>query len=128
MVTRITEGVKITVETFYQEDYSHPLMQEYLFAYRIRIENQSDVPVKLLRRHWHIFDSCGTYREVEGEGVVGQQPVIAPNESHQYVSGCHLRSEMGRMHGTYLMQRLTDGSTFSVTIPSFQLIAPYKMN
>ncbi|MCS6991926.1 MAG: Co2+/Mg2+ efflux protein ApaG [Chitinophagales bacterium] len=128
MVTRTTEGVKITVETFYQEDYSHPLMQEYLFAYRIRIENQSDVPIRLLRRHWYIFDSNGTYREVEGEGVVGQQPIIGPKQSHQYVSGCHLRSEMGRMHGTYLMERLTDGRMFEVAIPAFQLIAPYKLN
>lgn len=128
MVTCTTQGVRITVETFYQEDYSHPLMHEYLFAYRISIENQGEVPVKLLRRHWFIFDSCGTCREVEGEGVVGQQPEIGPGKTHQYVSGCHLRSEIGRMHGTYLMQRLTDGSTFRVVIPAFQLVAPFKMN
>ena len=84
--------------------------------------------VKLLRRHWYIFDSCGITREVEGEGVVGLQPVIEPGKSHQYVSGSHLKTEMGRMHGTYLMERMVDGKQFYVNIPEFQLVAPFKLN
>ena len=76
MITNITEGVKISVETFYQPDYSQPLNAEYMFAYRIIIQNESEFTVKLLRRHWYIFDSNGALREVEGEGVIGQQPVI----------------------------------------------------
>lgn len=128
MITNITEGVKISVETFYQPDYSQPLNAEYMFAYRIIIENESEFTVKLLRRHWYIFDSNGALREVEGEGVIGQQPVIEPQQSHQYVSGCHLKTEMGKMHGTYLMERIIDGKFFYVSIPEFQLVAPFKLN
>src|SRR5579862_9151678 len=128
MITNITEGVKISVETFYQPDYSQPLNGEYMFAYRIIIENESEYTVKLLRRHWYIFDSNGALREVEGEGVIGQQPIIEPQQSHQYVSGCHLKTEMGKMHGTYLMERIIDGKFFYVNIPQFQLIAPFKLN
>jgi ApaG protein len=128
MITKITEGVKISVETFYQDEYSQPLNNEFMFAYRITIENGSDRTVKLLRRHWYIFDSCGITREVEGEGVVGLQPVIEPGKSHQYVSGSHLKTEMGCMHGTYLMERMVDGKQFYVNIPEFQLVAPFKLN
>ena len=128
MITHITEGVKISVETFYQPDYSQPLNAEYMFAYRIIIQNESEFTVKLLRRHWYIFDSNGALREVEGEGVIGQQPVIEPQQSHQYVSGCHLKTEMGKMHGTYLMERIIDGKFFYVNIPEFQLVAPFKLN
>ena len=128
MTTKITEGIKISVETFYQDEYSQPLNNEFMFAYRVSIENQSEQTIKLLRRHWYVFDSNGTTREVEGEGVVGLQPVIEPGKTHQYVSGSHLKTEMGRMHGTYLMERITDGKRFKVNIPEFQLIAPFKMN
>jgi ApaG protein len=128
MVTEITQGIKVCVETFYQHDYSNPLNNEFMFAYRVTIENDSDQAIKLISRHWHIFDSIGDYREVEGEGVVGQQPVIEPGASYQYVSGCNLRSEIGRMHGVYEMQRINDGKLFEVTIPEFQLYAAPKMN
>jgi ApaG protein len=128
MVTKITEGVKISVETFYQEEYSQPMNNEFMFAYRITIENGSENTIKLLRRHWYIFDSCGITREVEGEGVVGLQPVIEPGKSHQYVSGSHLKTELGKMYGTYLMERQIDGKRFKVNIPEFQLIAPFKLN
>ena len=84
MVQQITEGVNIMVESFYQIAQSNPLTSEYLFAYRITIENLSAHPVKLLSRHWHIVDSNGTHREVEGDGVVGQQPVITPGDSVCY--------------------------------------------
>jgi len=128
MVQQVTEGVSITVESFYQPAQSNPLSSEYLFAYRITIENLSTMPVKLLRRHWHIVDSNGAYREVEGEGVVGEQPVIAPGESYQYVSSANLRSEIGKMYGTYRMENLYNKKQFSVAIPEFQMVAPFKMN
>lgn len=128
MVQQVTEGVSITVETFYQPAQSNPLSSEYLFAYRITIENLSSIPVKLLRRHWNIVDSNGSYREVEGEGVVGQQPIIEPGNSYQYVSAANLRSDMGKMHGTYQMENMYNKKIITVTIPEFQLIAPFKMN
>lgn len=128
MVKQITEGVSITVETFYQPTQSNPLNAEFLFAYRITIENLGAIPVKLLRRHWHIIDSNGLFREVEGEGVVGQQPIIEPGSTYQYVSACNLRTEMGKMFGTYEMENLYNKKKFKAAIPEFQLVAPFKMN
>ena len=128
MVQQVTEGVSITVETFYQPSQSNPLSSEFLFAYRITIENLSTVPVKLLRRHWTILDSNGAVREVEGEGVVGQQPIIQPGDSYQYVSAANLRSEIGKMYGTYQMENLYNKKLMKVSIPEFHLIAPFKLN
>ena len=88
----------------------------------------SNYAVRLLSRHWHIFDSNGAKREVEGEGVVGQQPIIEPGHSHEYVSGCNLKTDMGSMKGEYQMSRLIDHSSFGVQIPEFYLVAPYRMN
>ncbi len=128
MVSKVTEGVKVSVETFYQPDYSNPVNGEYMFAYKVSIENNNLFPVKLLHRHWHIFDSNSAHREVEGEGVIGVQPTIQPGEKYQYVSGCNLRTEMGRMHGSYTMQDLTDQREFHVNIPVFEMVVPFKMN
>jgi ApaG protein len=128
MANKISEGVEINVETFYQPDYSNPVSGEYMFAYRITIENHNTFPVKLHRRHWHIFDSNGSYREVEGEGVVGVQPVLNAGERYQYVSGCNLRTEMGKMHGTYSMENLNNKKIFEVNIPAFEMIVPFKMS
>jgi len=128
MVSLISEGVEVSVETFYQQDYSNPMQSEYMFAYRIAIENHNSFPVKLHRRHWYIFDSTGSTREVEGEGVVGVQPVLSPGEKYQYVSGCNLRTEMGRMHGTYQMENLNNKKIFEVNIPAFEMFVPFKNN
>ena len=99
-----------------------------MFAYKITIENNNEFSVKLLRRHWHIYDSNGSLREVEGEGVVGIQPIIAPGASYQYISGCNLRSEMGKMQGTYLLENQHNKRKFNVSIPAFEMQAPFKMN
>lgn len=128
MVSKISEGVEITVETFYQPDYSNPVEQEFMFAYRITIENRNAFPVKLLKRHWHIFDSSGSMKEVEGEGVVGVQPMIQPADKYQYVSGCNLKTEMGSMQGHYIMENMLNKKQFRVNIPMFELIAPFKYN
>jgi len=128
MTSKISEGVEVSVETFYQPDYSNPLQSEFMFAYRITIENHNSFSVKLHRRHWNIFDSNGTNREVEGEGVVGVQPTLMPGEKYQYVSGCNLRTEMGKMHGTYQMENLNNKSMFEVNIPAFEMIVPFKGN
>ncbi|MFB9862632.1 Co2+/Mg2+ efflux protein ApaG [Rufibacter immobilis] len=128
MDTKTTQGVTVNVTTNYLPDYSSPAQQHFVFAYKITIQNNSEFTVKLLRRHWHIYDSNNEVREVEGEGVVGQQPVLEPGESHQYVSGCNLKTSIGKMTGTFLMERLVDGRQFHVSIPEFTLIIPYKLN
>ncbi len=128
MVTEVTQGVKVTVETEYQPSYSSPSQYHYVFTYRITIENKGDFTIQLKRRHWHIHDAAFTTREVEGEGVVGQQPVLEPGQIHQYVSGCNLKSGVGKMLGTYLMERVVDGATFQVIIPEFTMVAPLRLN
>jgi ApaG protein len=128
MPQQVTEGVSIEVETFYQPAQSNPVKYEHLFAYRITILNLTIYPVKLISRHWHIKDSNGTHREVEGEGVVGQQPVIQPGDSYQYTSAVNLYSEIGKMYGTYLMENLFNKKKLTVAIPEFKLIVPSKLN
>ena len=128
MITGITKGVKISVESFYQKEYSNPVESEFMFAYRITIENKSDKTVQLLRRSWTIFDSTGEEKVVEGDGVVGQQPTLEPGQVHQYISGCHLHSPIGKMQGSYLMKRIDDDSRFFVSIPEFCLFATPILN
>ncbi len=128
MVTAITQGIKISVETMYQDEYSNPASEQFMFAYRVEIENLSDYTIQLLRRSWKIFDSNGTQKEVEGDGVVGVQPVLEPGQSHAYVSGCQITTDVGNMHGSYSMIRVVDEIPFTVDIPKFQLIVPYRLN
>ncbi len=128
MVTAITDGVKVSVDTIYQPEYSNPGNEHFMFAYKVNIENMTEYSVQLLNRHWDIFDSNGTHREVDGEGVVGMQPVIEPGENHEYVSGCNLKTDFGSMKGFYEMKRIVDEDRFQVNIPEFYLITPYKLN
>ena len=128
MPTAVTNDIRISVETSYQNNRINNFNGFNMFAYRITIENNSDHTIKLLRRHWYIHDINEGKQEVEGEGVVGLQPVLEPGESHQYVSGCSLRADFGTTHGTYLMERQMDGKKFEVLIPEFQMIVPYRNN
>lgn len=128
METAITEDIKVSVEAMYQAAYSKPLAKEYIHAYRVTIENLGTETVQLLHRHWYIWDSVGVIREVKGSGVIGLQPTLKPNDSYQYVSGCPLKTDLGKMSGEYTMQRKSDGTLFKVTIPTFYLIPPFKLN
>lgn len=128
MITQVTSGVKVSVEVFYRQDQSNPLLNQFVFAYRISITNNSDFSIQLRRRQWFILDSNGKNREVEGEGVVGEQPIIGTGETYQYISGCNLDSEIGKMFGSYLMERLIDKRQFFVRIPEFNMVVPYKLN
>lgn len=120
--TATTEGIRITVRPVYMDGQSDVLQHKFVFAYFIRIENNSAATVQLMRRQWFIRHSSGRTEEVEGEGVVGKQPVIRPGEAHEYNSYCILETLEGNMEGTYLMQR-EDGELFRVTIPKFTLRA-----
>jgi ApaG protein len=128
MVTAITEGIKVTVETEYQPEYSSPRQFHYVFTYKITIENRSESTIQLKRRHWFIHDASCATKEVEGEGVVGQQPILEAGQMHQYVSGCNLKSGLGKMNGTYIMERVVDGKVLHVTIPEFCMIVPFRLN
>lgn len=128
MVQKITNDIVVKVETFYQEKASRPRYNEHMFSYRISIENQSSIPIKLLRRHWYIIESYGDMREVVGEGVVGQQPIIEPGDAYQYMSSCLLNSDLGKMYGYYEMENLFSKKLMKINIPDFQLIASSKNN
>ena len=117
-----TEHITVSVRPLYVEGESNVLSRKFVFAYFIRIENNGTDTVQLLRRHWIITHDTGKVEEVEGEGVIGKQPVIAPEQFHEYNSFCILESMEGFMEGTYLMKR-SDGTTFKINIPRFTLRA-----
>lgn len=120
--TATTNNVTVTAQPLYLDGQSDIMEKKFVFAYFIRIENNSDEPIQLLRRHWYIHDAHGGVKEVEGEGVIGKQPVIQPGDAHEYNSLCVLETFEGYMEGTYLMQR-EDGDRFRITIPRFHLRA-----
>lgn len=128
MITQVTEGIKISVETRFQPDHSDASARLFLFSYRITIENCGEQTVKLLRRRWLIYDANGVIREVEGKGVIGEQPVLKSGEIHEYSSACDLTTEIGKMRGTYLMEREDSKEKFYVNIPEFKLVAPHRLN
>ncbi|MBP3944200.1 Co2+/Mg2+ efflux protein ApaG [Sphingobacteriaceae bacterium WQ 2009] len=128
VATSITQEVEVTVETLYQSEYSNPEMEHFRYAYRITIKNMSAHDIQLTHRYWHIFDAKGDHKLIDAIGVVGQQPIITAGQSHQYVSGCNLKSPYGYMVGHYEMLRLYNHETFRVSIPQFNLIADYKLN
>jgi ApaG protein len=128
MVSAITKGIQVSVETTYQPDFSNPQQHHYVFTYKVRIENKSNHTVQLLRRRWEIFDAAESRKIVEGDGVVGQQPILEPGETHTYVSGCNLKSGMGKMRGSFTLEKLRDGQMWEVVIPEFQLIATLFQN
>lgn len=118
-----TRGVVVRVSASYLPEQSEPQRGRWFWAYHIRIENTGSMVVQLLTRHWIITDGRGLRHTVEGEGVVGEQPMIAPGGSFDYVSGCPLSTPTGAMQGSYHMIG-EDGSAFDVAIPRFALIAP----
>ncbi len=124
----ITHGIEISVKTHYFALQSDPKKNYYFFIYEISITNKSDYTVKLLNRHWEIKDAFGETREVDGEGVVGETPIIEPGESFKYNSGCNFSTELGKMKGYYTMEKLVDQSKFKVLIPEFLMVVPSKLN
>ena len=118
-----TRGIQVSVEPQYLPDQSSPEDHRYVWAYTVRIENQGAETVQLINRYWRITDALGTSHEVRGEGVVGEQPVLKPGQSHDYVSGCPLDTPHGSMEGFYTF-KAEDGSPREVRIPFFPLAAP----
>ncbi|OIT37197.1 PREDICTED: uncharacterized protein LOC109241106 isoform X1 [Nicotiana attenuata] len=118
-----TLGIRVQVRSVYIEGRSHPSKGLYFFAYRIRITNNSDRPVQLLRRHWIITDANGKTENVWGIGVIGEQPVILPNTGFEYSSACPLGTPSGRMEGDFEMKHIdkVGSRTFNVAIAPFSL-------
>ncbi|HEY3814752.1 MAG TPA: Co2+/Mg2+ efflux protein ApaG [Caulobacteraceae bacterium] len=117
-----TRGVNVKVVTSYVAEHSDP-PGRYVWAYMIRIENRSEQTVQLVSRHWIITDGQGRVEEIEGPGVVGEQPVLRPGEVHSYTSGCPLPTSSGWMRGEYRMT-VEGGDPFDAQIPAFSLDLP----
>ncbi len=118
----VTAGIRVTVSPVYIDGQSDLMSKRFVFGYFVRIENEGLEEVQLLRRHWVIRDGAGRTKEVEGEGVIGKQPVIAAGDVHEYSSFCVLESFEGSMEGTYMMER-SNGARFRADIPRFVLRA-----
>lgn len=121
---KTTEGIRVSVRPSFSFPYSEPEDGKFVFTYLVEMENQSEEAAQLLFRHWHIHDSQGEDSEVDGEGVVGEQPTLAPGKSHAYQSFCVLQSPVGFMEGYYTFVRPT-GEEFRVSVPRFELRAPW---
>ena len=121
--TATTDGVTVRVSPNFLDEQSVPAQGRWFWSYHIRIENNGDGAVQLLTRHWKITDGRGMVNHVDGDGVVGEQPLLHPGGSHDYVSGCPLSTPSGMMEGQYRFIR-EDGTTFLAEIPRFKLVAP----
>jgi len=128
MVNISTHNISISVEVKYWPKSSLPSDNHYFFVYFVRIQNNSEFTVKLNKRHWDIFDSTGEKRTVDGEGVVGETPVLEPGQKYEYNSGCNLNSDLGYMQGYYTLVNLADESEFIAPIARFYLVADGKWN
>lgn len=128
MITQVTKGIKVTVQTSFEGTFFKNYKMHYAFGYTITIENQSSQIVQLTSRHWDIFDSLKEMETIDGEGVIGKKPVIQPGKSHTYSSGCLLASPIGAMKGFYNMVDLASIEEFEVEVPNFKLAAPFALN
>ncbi|MBT5572463.1 MAG: Co2+/Mg2+ efflux protein ApaG [Alphaproteobacteria bacterium] len=126
MYTQKTKNISVTVTPIYLEDQSEPDEDHYVWAYQVKIENDSLETVQLRSRHWRITDANGLMQEVRGSGVVGEQPVLEPGESFEYTSGTPLNAPSGIMVGSYEMQT-DEGNVIEVDIPAFSLDSPHQV-
>ena len=124
--TATTQGVKVSVRSFFLADKSNPDEGEFFWAYRIRIENQGDETVQVLRRTWHITDAQGRTQSVHGDGVVGETPVIDPGKTFEYTSGTPLNTPSGFMRGMYHAVVVPTGEKLDLAIPAFSLDSPHQ--
>lgn len=126
MYEKVTRGIRVVVEPDFLPDQSEPYDDHYVWAYTVRIDNNSSETVQLMNRRWQITDSRGRTEIVSGEGVVGEQPVLHPGEAFEYTSGAPLTTPSGLMVGEYSMET-AGGVTFDVAIPAFSLDSPHEV-
>ena len=126
MYSAVTRNIRVTVEPIFLEDQSSASEDHYVWAYQVKIENGGAETVQLINRYWHITDAMGRVQEVRGEGVVGEQPTLAPGQAFEYTSGTPLGTPSGIMVGSYEMERTNTGERFDIEIPAFSLDSPYQ--
>ena len=120
----ITRDIRVHVVPQFDPHRSSPSGGRWFFLYTVTIENRGAETVQLLARHWVITDGAGRVEQVRGPGVVGEQPVLGPGGSFRYTSGCPLRTDVGKMEGSYQMVAEATGEVFDVAIAPFTLCAP----
>lgn len=125
MYSKTTRAITVTVQPTFLEEQSAPAENHYVWAYRVRIENKGPDTVKLLTRHWKITDALGRLQEVQGAGVVGEQPVLHSGDAYEYTSGTPLTTPSGIMVGSYQMES-ENGERFDIAIPAFSLDSPHQ--
>jgi ApaG protein len=123
--TATTRSLCVSVRSFYLADQSRPDDNHFVWAYRVRIENQGHETVQLVSRTWRIVDSQGRVQTVQGEGVIGQQPLLEPGETFEYTSGTPLDTPSGFMSGAYRMILPSSGEHFEIEVPAFSLDSPF---
>lgn len=127
MFTKTTNSIKVTATPHFLREHSEPDEDHYVWAYTIHLENMGAETVQLMSRYWNITDSHGLIQEVQGEGVVGEKPVLKPGEEYQYTSGTALHTPSGIMHGKYEMTT-PHGQRFHIDIPAFSLDSPFQVS
>ncbi len=120
----ITNDIEVSVWPEFVDNKISQIGELFIWAYHVRIKNKSTESIKLLSRYWRIVDECGNVQEIEGEGVVGEKPLILPNGAYQYSSGVHLKYPSGIMSGKYRMEKILNKETFEIKIPNFSLDIP----
>ncbi|MCC6719776.1 MAG: Co2+/Mg2+ efflux protein ApaG [Acetobacteraceae bacterium] len=121
-----TRGIQVSVRSFFLADHSRPAEGKFFWAYQVRIENKGAEQVQLLRRSWTITDGRGRIQQVQGDGVIGKQPVLGPGEAFEYTSGTPLDTPSGIMQGAYHMSVAATGEAFEAAIPAFSLDSPHQ--
>tara|TARA_Y200000002_G_C22616407_1_gene636215 strand:+ start:103 stop:495 length:393 start_codon:yes stop_codon:yes gene_type:complete len=124
MYSKTTNGVTVTVTPYFLEDQSSPQEDHYVWAYQVNIRNTSSNTIKLNHRNWVIIDANGKIMNIQGEGVVGEFPILHPGESFEYTSGTPLKTSNGFMQGFYMMSQI-NGEQLKIDIPTFSLDSPY---
>ena len=125
MYSKTTNGVTVTVTPYFLDDQSSPQESHFVWAYQVNIKNSGNFSIKLNHRHWLIIDANGKIINVQGEGVVGEFPIIQPGESFEYTSGTPLKTNNGIMQGFYLVSQ-ANGEKLRIDIPAFSLDSPYN--
>ena len=125
MYSKTTNGVTVTVTPYFLDDQSSPQEGHFVWAYQVNITNFGNSSIKLNHRNWLIIDANGKVMNVQGDGVVGEFPIIKPGETFEYTSGTPLKTSNGIMQGFYLVSQ-DNGEKLKIDIPAFSLDSPYN--
>ena len=128
MINHVTQGIKVSVKNAYDGSYFKNYRLHFSFNYFVRITNHSKSTVQLKSRHWRIFDALNSDIIIDGEGVIGQKPLIKPGDNYEYSSKCLITSPVGAMRGFYNMINVNTGKKFRAYIPTFKLTASQALN